>query len=298
MKVLVTGATGFIGSHFVKKSLENGWSTHAVVREGSNHSILQHGRLSPSTHLYNGTLESLIDIVNTTKPNVVVHVASCFIAEHKPQDVDRLVSSNLLFGTQLLEAMSLGGIRNFLNVGTSWQHFEDRDYSPVCLYAATKEAFEKLLQYYVEVRSINAVTLKLYDTYGPGDERKKLFFLFKSLMSPLAKPLQMSPGEQLLNLVHIDDVISAFEQALALLERGEAPKNNCFTVAASESITLKDLVALVEQITHKKLPIEWGRRPYRGREVMRPYSRIRPVPGWSPKVSLQTGITKLFVEEH
>ena len=67
-----------------------------------------------------------------------------------------------------------------LTAGTAWQHYNNQSYDPVCLYAATKQAYECLIDYYVKVHGLHAVTVKLHDTYGEGDERGKLFYLLQS----------------------------------------------------------------------------------------------------------------------
>ena len=67
------------------------------------------------------------------------------------------------------------GVKILVNTGTSWQHYENKDYSPVNLYAATKQSFEAILQYYVEVASLKAITLKLFETYGLDDPRPNFF---------------------------------------------------------------------------------------------------------------------------
>ena len=87
-----------------------------------------------------------------------------------------------------------------------WQHFGTPDYRPVNLYAATKQAFEDVLAYYADAQGIAAVTLELYDTYGPGDPRRKLIrILFEAARS--GEPIQLSPGEQVIELLHVDDAV-------------------------------------------------------------------------------------------
>ena len=69
------------------------------------------------------------------------------------------MSSNITFGTQLVEAMVANGCYQFVNTGTSWQHYENDEYNPVNLYAATKQAFEDILRYYVETSALRVITL-------------------------------------------------------------------------------------------------------------------------------------------
>ena len=171
MKVLITGATGYIGSQLAKRLHAKGHEVSLIVRPNSDLAVLDTVLPSASLHYYDGSYQSLFAALSTSQPDVVFHIASLFLAQHKPEDVARLVESNLNFPTQLLEAMSQLGMTQFINTGTSWQHYQNEGYNPVNLYAASKQAFEAMLAYYVEAKNFKSITLKLFDTYGPGDNR-------------------------------------------------------------------------------------------------------------------------------
>jgi len=290
-RALVTGATGYIGANLVRRLSAESWDVHVLVRPTSSLVLLESLLSSITVHEFDGDSSTMDQIVKRSNPDVVFHLASLFLSEHRPEHVESLVHSNVLFSTQLVEAMVNNDCKCLINTGTSWQHFEDADYCPVNLYAATKQAFEVILDYYVEARGLALISLALFDTYGPGDPRPKLF----SLLSKTAKsqePLAMSAGEQLLDLVHIDDVIEAFMcAARAILDQESGRKR--FGVSTGQPIRLKDLVQLYEQAAGVHLPIQWGQRPYREREVMLPWSNCERVSGWEPKVALLEGLRSL-----
>ena len=177
-----------------------------------------------------------------------------------------------------------------VNAGTSWQHFEGRDYSPVCLYAATKQAFQDLLAYYVEACGLRVVTLKLYDTYGPLDTRPKLLSLLRKAARTATK-LQMSAGEQLVDLVYIDDIVEAFLVAGRRLLDGEVKSAEDYGISSGKLMPLREVVELYQRVTGYKVDVEWGARPYRPREVMMPWSGL-PLPGWTPRISFEEGIRR------
>lgn len=283
---VVTGGTGFVGSHLVRRLVADGWHVHVIVRPGSDTSRLDACDAPPGIHVHDGSTEGLASYFESVRPAVVFHLASLYRVEHEPKDVLPLVESNVVFGTQLLDAMSRAQCGRLVNTGTAWQHYESRDYSPVNLYAATKQAFESILQYYVEARAVSAVTLKLHDTFGPNDPRKKLFTLLAETARRGA-PLAMSAGEQQLELVHVDDVVDALLIAAARLEAGDVRGHECYTVASGAPRRLRDVVTCYEEITGERLPIQWGGRPYRTREVMVPWTAGPTLPGWSPTRSLE-----------
>lgn len=288
VKVLISGATGFIGSNLAKRLIKENAEVHILARGTSSLKVL--GDIPVIVHRHDGTTGKMLEIFQSAKPAIVFHIAAKFVAEHQSQDVEELVKSNLLFGAQLLEAMSITNVRHLICAGTSWQHFEQESYNPVNLYAATKQAFEDLAAYYVRSGSIKMVTLKLLDTYGPNDPRQKLFALFEYI-SNSGERLKMSQGEQLLGLVYIDDVIEAFIAAGSLIETLPDFKILSYTLAPDHCYSLKEVAAIYEQVSGKHLNIGWGERTYRKREVMRPHIGIR-LPNWKAKVSLVDGIKK------
>ena len=294
-KALVTGASGFIGNHLARKLLRGGWETHVLLRPESRRDVLAGIADQLVVHQHDGSTAGLVKIVKISAPQVIFHTASLFLAHHEPSDVEPLIRSNLLFSSQLVEAASLNEVRYLINTGTSWQHYENSEYHPVCLYAATKEAFEAILTYYTEAKGLKAITLKLFDTYGPGDVRRKLFTLLRD--SALSQqPLLMSGGEQLIDLVYINDVVDAYLHAADLIQRDSANRHAAYAVSSGSPLKLRDLVSEYCRITGNKVEVKWGARPYRPKEVMVPWCTGVVIPGWSPKVNLEEGLLKMGQE--
>ena len=290
MKVLVTGASGFIGRRLTERLVANGHDVHAVVHMDDSIGASGQSSGTLTKQYYDGGTASIVSILDTVRPDVVYHLAVHFVAEHASGDISRLVESNIAFGTQLLEAMSLSGVTNLVNAGTSWQHGDESADRPSALYAATKQAFESLVKYYVDRAGLHAVTLKLFDTYGPDDPRQKIVPLLLRLGEDMT-PLDMSPGEQHLNLVYIDDVVNAFIHAGELLVSREISGYKDFAVRSDSTVSLKELVVRFETLCDKKLLINWGGRPYRAREIMTPW-KGDVLPGWQAEVSLEDGLRR------
>lgn len=292
-RALLTGITGFVGSHLAGKLLHEGWEVHGIVRETSDISKLV-DKFADKVKLYvHNKSKSLDSIIAEAKPDVVFHLASLYLSNHASEDIPALIESNVTFGTLLAEAMVNNGCYRLVNTGTSWQHYHNKPYSPVNLYAASKQAFDDVLRYYVEAHALKIIELQLFDTYGSDDDRKKLLNLLRDCLIS-GKKLSMSPGEQLLNLVHIDDVISAFHLAGHYLLTGDYDKCGIYAVAAREMLSLKELVARIEQLTGCRMNIEFGGRPYRAREVMEPWHDGSILPGWQCRTHLDDGLKDFF----
>ncbi|MCF6775563.1 NAD(P)-dependent oxidoreductase [Thiotrichales bacterium 19X7-9] len=287
---LVTGATGYIGSKLTKKLVDDGHRVVCIIRGHSDLRLLKSVSDRIDLIVWDGSVDSLAEGIKDFKIDLVFHLASCFIAEHKSHQVTDLIESNILFGTHLLEAMLINGIKCIINTGTSWQHYNNADYDPVCLYAATKEAFEQLITYYINAHQFKCITLKLFDTYGPDDPRKKLLHLLKNI-AQTNEPLAMSAGLQQINLVHIDDVINAFLiAALRVLNHQQFKPYEFFAVASGDVLTLKEVVKRFELSQGVKLSIKWGERPYRARETMRLWQDYKTLPNWQLNYTFPEGI--------
>lgn len=292
MKALVTGATGFIGNHLTRRLLTRGDSVHVILRKTSDSSRLAAGTIP---HLHDGTAAQLCAILEAIRPDVVFHLASRVQDHHMPGDIDGLIRDNVIFGSMLADAMVKADAKLLVNTGTSWQHYKDAAYSPVCLYAATKEAFEAILRYYAEVKELSVVTLKLFDTYGPHDRRGKILSRLTEMIRDGSR-LSMSPGEQLVDFLHVDDVVDAFLLAAERLHDGAVTGMEDYAVSSGSPRTLRDVAALVAQCAGVPLNIEWGGRPYRFREVMEPWSTGKPVPGWSPRIGLEEELRTILAD--
>jgi CDP-3, 6-dideoxy-D-glycero-L-glycero-4-hexulose-4-reductase len=274
MKFVLTGATGFVGAHLHKYLQAQG---HLVATIGRGFSQSE-----------------MIKTLQETKPDVVIHLASCFIAEHKSSDVDNLIQSNILFGSQLLEAMKITDCRTLINTGSTWQQYKGIRNNPACLYAATKNAFEEILKYYVSAENFNHITLKLVDSYGPEDKRGKLVSkLIESLVT--GQCFELSPGEQKIDLVHINDIVKAYEVASStLVQTSHKSLNTTFTLSTGQAISIRDIVRIIENISNQKLNVTFGAREYRKREMMDSEVLDPILPNWSALITLQAGLKGLI----
>lgn len=290
-KAIITGATGFVGSNICKYLIENNWVVSIISRPSSDYSNIDGILNNVEVFEYDGNIKKLIDYFSENKANVVFHLASLFIAEHKTNHINNLVDSNIKFGLHILEAMKESKTELIINAGTSWQHYHTNEYNPVNLYAATKQAFGSLIKYYTEAENIRAITLKLFDTYGESDTRPKLINLLHKFADE-NKKLNMSPGEQVLDLVHVDDVIRAFVKAYEFLSKNKSILFDQFGVATGRKVNLRDLIDIFEDVTNKKIDISWGGREYRKREVMELWEGYKLLPNWECIITLEEGLKR------
>lgn len=290
MKILITGATGFIGQNLVELLLNKGYEIHCIIRNNSN--ILNIDNRA-KIFKYDEKIDVLLNYFETQNFDGVIHLASLFLSTHLKDDIGNLISSNIKFGTELLEACKQSKTKWFINTGTFWQHYHTFEYNPVNLYAATKEAFEVMAKYYTETSNLIFTTIKLNDTFGKNDTRNKVFTLWNKI-SQTGEILEMSLGEQIIDISYIEDIISAYEILVCHLtsDKKNEFKNKSYVISSSEKMSLRDLSKLFEEATNTKLNIIWGGREYREREVMIPFTNGNSLPSWESKYTLKEAITR------
>ena len=281
MKILVTGSNGFIGTHLCARLRKE----HDVFYLARPHIAMQQPGANGSTFFFeNNNIGALTRFMRENQVEGIIHLASCYIQAHKEEEIPNLIQSNVYLGTAVLEAAAKADVKWFINTGTIWQNFNAPDgsdkYCPVNLYAATKQAFMNIAKFYSEASKMRICTLKLCDTYGPNDTRRKIYSLFEEIARS-GETLQMSAGEQKLDILHVDDVVEGFVHLAEMMHDGEELRDE-YVLSSGKQLTLREIAANYEKEHNVHLNIEWGARPYRVREVMKPY-KGNVLPGWYPK---------------
>ncbi|WP_164975654.1 NAD-dependent epimerase/dehydratase family protein [Sphingobium fluviale] len=285
MRVLLTGATGFLGSHIAAHLVVRGDDVLAIHRPGTRLDRLQKviGNHLATAKMSEG-YDNLEDILAHFKPDAVIHVAAKSRGGESPSELKEYVDANILFPSRLLQAMEAVNVRALVNAGTSWQWGEDGSYRPFNYYAATKQCFEDILPHYCE-SGLKCATLRLFDIVGPGDDRNRIIDLLIDA-GLRGEALKMSPGEQHMYIVDVRDAARAFVHAVDLVTSAEADAHSVYGLRSHEAINLKDLVDQLQQETGLRIDVEFGGRPYRAREIMRPYDGQPLPPGWQPQITL------------
>ena len=291
---VITGATGYIGSHLTQYLVDQGYELHALVREPSS----MHGESPhPAVRIwpYCGRYQEVANVFRhlVHEPPIVIHFAAKVIYEHNSSILDDLISANITFGTQVLEAMQSYGSQFLINTGTYWQHNQEKYPRPNCLYAATKESFQVIVDYFCKNYSISTITLMLMDVYGPKDPRKKLFNQIQE-HALTGKPIDLTHCEQQINLVHINDVVEAYQCASELLRTNTIIGHYKYYVAHEDTYILKDVIEMYQKRIGRQLRINWGAKPYRKTEIMHPYIGER-LPNWKANIDLEHGLESLLL---
>ena len=289
--ILITGGSGFIGSNLIK-ILSKSYNIIAVVKEHSNTSNIES---FCKIYRYKNAL-SLLEYLKDKNLIGVIHLATLYIKTHKIDDIKGIMDSNITFGSEICEILSLLKFDGwFINVGTFWQFYKNIQDNPLNLYAASKSAFNSIINFYANTTNITFSTIYLNDTYGPNDTREKIFNLWLKIANS-NEVLEMSKGEQLIDIIYIDDVVNAFIVLIDLLNSKykKLAKNKIFTLHTKERKTLRELASIFEEIIGKKLNIAWGAKSYMQRENFIPFEGGEDLPNWQESFTFKDGIVKII----
>ncbi len=290
-RVLITGATSFLGVHTVSRLNDGGIIPHLIVRPCSDVSRLKDiGNVE--LHQYDGEISTLVDAVEAAMADVCIHIAGAYIRDHISADIEVLIDSNIRFGAQLLEAMKIGGTRKLVHTGSTFQYYESDTYQPLNLYAATKQAFMDLAAYYADAEDFDVVSIILPDVYGARDWRPKV--LNRIVAAHVERSaLDMVDEPTVLGLVHVDDASRALIDASSqLISAPKSISGGIFGVDQGHRHSLRDIVDMVANICQCSTKINWGGYPVPRRHISDPWEGAA-LPGWCPKVNLEDGIREL-----
>lgn len=289
---LVTGATGFLGFHLATRLSNSGVALSVVTRPSSDPVRIAQLPDNIDIHTATGAGDDLVACLEQARPDVVFHLGARYVAAHGPRDITGLIDDNVIFTAHLCEALANAGTRALVTAGTGWQNAGsapgDPTPAPNTLYAASKQAADDIIDYYTNSSGLNALTLKIYDSYGPRDPRRKFLTVLREAAEN-GGAIDATPGDQLLHMVHVDDLIDGFIHAGNLLFSGDIQGRASHTLPSAQGVTLRDLAQTWMSANDLRVEIDWGRRPHRDGEVMVPWDGT-PLPGWSPRIDLKTGL--------
>jgi nucleoside-diphosphate-sugar epimerase len=291
---IVTGATSYLGIELVTRLIHENIKVHIIKRTKSDTIRLISRAPDVNIHTYNGKQSSLTNIFLNVRPDIVFHLASKYVREEEPEDIETLITSNITFGSQILAAAENSSVKSFINTGSYFQ-FSDKNKPPVNLYGVTKNSFIKILDYYSSLNKFSATSLIIFDTYGPGDWRKKLFpNIAKAIQNN--SPLPTPENEILLYPVFYADVIDCY--LLAAKKLTNKPKDiagKSFAVRGKNPYKIDEIIALFEKASGKKVLIKHGKWQKPSREIKNIW-RGKTLPDWRPKHSLLEGIQSMLKE--
>lgn len=290
--ILLTGATGFLGSHLLEALVLNGYSVIIIKRSYSNIWRIQH--LNGKYKSYDIDKVSIASIFENHQIEIVIHTA-CNYGRDNESVID-VLDSNLLFSLSVLEACIKSSTRLFINTDT---FFNNNNYnqSYLGMYALSKKQFVDWLKYYSG--KLQVINLKLQHVYGSKDDISKFIPWVISKLENREDDIKLTRGEQLRDFIHVDDVVSAYLKLLSFRVFNSSFKE--FDIGTGQLISVRDFIEKLKLIFEKnrgesKTNLDFGALPYRDGEIMSVFVDNKDIIelGWVPNVNLEHCLEKLF----
>ena len=289
--ILLTGATGFLGSHLLA-GLKDHYSVIILKR---SHSDL--GRVRawlPEVIPYDVDHTPLEDIFGKHKIDGIIHAATDYGYHHNDEAI---VASNVVFPLKLLRLGTAQKVSFFLNTDTFF-NTEGYCYSHLSHYALSKKHFEDWLKQYAG-GTTKILNLKLSHVYGPGDKEPKFVPTLLGQMLRNELSIALTGGKQRRDFVSIEEVVKAYQLLLEAIDHIQEPYLEV-PVGTGKSVSIKEFVTRMHALSQSVSKLEFGKLPYREGEIMKHCADttvLEKILHWKPRVDIQEGLAKLIQSE-
>jgi CDP-paratose synthetase len=279
--ILMTGATGFLGSNLLKKLIHENYNIIVLKRSFSNTS-----RIRDSVHkikCYNIDEINPEDIFIENKIDIILHCATNYgRREIAPSS---LIQANLTMPLQLLELGKKKRVSCFINTDTILD-------KRVSHYSLSKSQFREWLELYA--RELICINVALEHFYGPYDDDSKFVpYIINSILNK-TKKIDLTQGKQKRDFIYIDDVVSAFVMLIKNIGKFKKGFLN-YEIGTGKSVEIQKLVRLVKKIAENNNTIlNFGALPYRENEIMNSRANITEICKlkWKPEFTLEEGLRR------
>ena len=289
--VLITGLTGFVGSHVARLLVRSGWDVHGLKRSASSVDVLKD--VAERITFHDLDREPLDDtFAAVPKWDAVIHVATNYGRNNEPPS--KLAEDNTNFPLGILERAVAKKVPVFLNTDTCFT----TDYKYLRSYTLSKKQFLQWGQLLTEGSPTKFVNFVLQHPYGPGDRPTKFVPAMVKQCLESTGTIDLTPGDQKKDFIYVGDVAEAYQLILDKLDRVPAGVSH-WEVGSGKAVAIRHFVELLHRLTHSKAKLNFGGLKYREAEIM--FSQADSAPlrtlGWQPIVSLEEGVLRLLRED-
>jgi UDP-glucose 4-epimerase len=299
-RIIITGATGFIGSAIVREFLNSGDEVIVLTRANSNLSRLESVSHSLQLVIYDSLVEkNLIKSMMANRADVLVHCAWRGVAGGERNEAFQIYE-NIPTTIQSVELAAKLGCHQWIGLGSQAEYgnlnckiSESSEILPTTLYGKAKLSAGIAALGLCEAYEMKGSWLRVFSTYGPGDAAN--WFIPYVIQEFLAgRAPKLTKCEQLWDYLHVEDA------ARAVIAVAQAKASGVFNLGSGSTHPLKTYIETIREILRTDLIPEYGAIPYRPDQVMHleaDINRLIEQTGWRPSVSLFSGLTQTVVFE-
>jgi nucleoside-diphosphate-sugar epimerase len=296
---LVTGATGFVGSHLTRRLVREGFEVHALCQARSDPWRLCDVWSDVRSHavdLRDGP--GLRQVVRAARPEYVFHVAGAPSVAGSPAPVSELVAVSLLGTVNLIDACEAIDYRALIHTGDAFEYGPSAEPLRECapgqpdsLLSITKLAATLYAQGVARRCGRPIVSLRLFSSFGPANHPKRL--VSRIIANALAgTPIHLSHPDVTRDWVYVDDLVDLY---LAAGRSAAAAAGEVLNAGSGRATTIADLVDIVIRLTGSEPEVRWGAFPSAEHDAT-PWvadpRHTREVLTWEPRTSLEDGLRK------
>lgn len=298
-RVIVTGATGFVGANLTRRLLQDGHEIHLLVRPGYSSWRIEAIRADVHMHVVNfNDPEALSRVVSIIRPEWIFHFAVSG-AYASQTDLRRMVQTNIVGTVNLVEACLKTGFEAFVNTGSSSEYgFKDRAASetewlePNSYYAVSKASATLFCRYTAQSRKVHIPTLRLYSVYGPYEEPGRLMptLILHGLRGKL--PPLVSP-ETAHDYIYVEDVNEAYFLAAT---QPDQELGAVYNVGSGVQTSLREVIEVARKALTITTEPKWNSMPNRLWDTsiwVADNRKLQGKLGWQPRHSFEQGFRKM-----
>jgi len=295
MRVLVSGATGFIGACLARRLLEMGYEIHAFVRQSANRWRI--ADIAPHIVLHDVDLRdahAVEQTVASVRPNKIFHLAT-YGGFSFQKDIGAIYAANFLGTVNLVIACEKIGFDCFIHTGSSSEYgiktepMKESDLpEPLGDYAVSKAAATLFCRSEALLKGLPIATLRVFSPYGPWDDPQRLIpFVIASAMNKI-NPELSSPAS-VRDYIFIDDVIDAYLAAM----KADVIAGEIYNVGSGRQTSIGDAInRIISTFDNGVMPV-WGAETVKRAEPavwVANIDKMKTQFNWEPATSLEIGL--------
>lgn len=303
MRVLLTGATGFLGSRILMELIKEGHDVVALKRATSDIKRIE-------------TVMGQIKLVTANKPSdlnqifyehaieVVVHCAVSY-GKTTETSMSDTVNSNILFPVILMECAIRNGCRYFINSDSFFSQqmvanpLKKPDHLYSSEYTMSKYYFREYGYLAADKGQITFINLVLHHLYGGCDDKHKFIPQIIDLCRSNIESIALTTGVQKRDFIYLEDVVDAYRIILKNLSGFSCGYYN-FEIGTETAIEVKEAVNIIKSVLGSTTQLVFGALPEKRNEIM--YScadgSMFKSFGWKAQIDFETGIRKTIREDY
>lgn len=297
-RVLITGATGFIGANLTRHLIKMGIRPYLFMRKSSHCWRIKDLLDKASIELVDLTCQQEVEhSIARIRPEIIYHCA-VYGGYSWQTDPEMIIKTDIDGTLNLLFACKKCGFELFVNTGTSSEYglkntaMKETDFlEPITVYGVSKASATLFCTCLAKREGLNIITLRLFSAYGYLEEVKRLIpWVVVSCLKN--KDIRLSSAESVRDFIFIEDVVDAYMKATELAAKGVG---EIFNIGSARQASVKEMVELIVQQTKTKVRPLWNSLPNPRIEPkcwLADIAKAKEQLNWSAKHSLEEGVEK------